>query len=259
VKVLALIDADVLRYEIGSMAEGTDGPLSFDYVETTLNERIEQITAAAGATHPVLYLTGANNFRHKIAKTKVYKGNRKSEKPYHFNNITAYMKNAYQHSVSDGVEADDCMAMEQTKAVREGEPERTVICTRDKDLLMVPGYHYGWECGQQRERHRHLVTEEGRMYWDNNKLRAEGLTLFWVQMLTGDTVDNIPGCPGIGPKKAFDILENLMPDEMYEAVRSTYHSKGLDDEVLLEQGQLLWMVRDLDWSGEYNIWKLPSS
>lgn len=45
---------------------------------------------------------------------------------------------------------------------------------------------------------------------------------FWTQMLTGDTTDNIPGCKGIGPKKAEKILAGLDAKTYGAAVWSTY-------------------------------------
>jgi hypothetical protein len=151
-----LIDADVLRYEIGAICEGDDGPLHFDHVARTIDQKIQEICLSArGDEPPTLYLTGEGNFREKIAVTKPYKGNRKGEKPYHFDNITTYMVGNYDTVIVEGMEADDAMSIRQT---REGD---TVICTRDKDLRMVPGWHYGWECGAQREYELREVREPG--------------------------------------------------------------------------------------------------
>lgn len=244
------IDADVLRYEIGFSGEGEDGPLSFDYVADLLDTKVSQICHAVKATAPaVMYLTTGKNFRDEIASTKPYKGNRKKEKPFHFQNLTAYIKNAYKYKEAIGVEADDLLSLDQT--------DETVICSRDKDLLMVPGWQYGWECGKQKERHLHYVTPEGKLWMDGDKLRGEGLSFFYAQLLMGDSVDNIPGCPGVGPKKTFGLLGELPPSYMWPVVQSTYHHKGLDDEYILEQGRLLWMTREMNEEGPV-LWQLPS-
>jgi hypothetical protein len=47
--------------------------------------------------------------------------------------------------VVDGMEADDALAIEQTQYNLDMGEECSVICSRDKDLRQVPGYHYGWE------------------------------------------------------------------------------------------------------------------
>ncbi len=246
-----LIDADVLRYEIGSMGDGDDGPLSFDYVREYLDNRVQDICQAVEATEdPILYITTGENFRHELAVTKGYKANRNKEKPFHFQNLTAYIKNQYEYVEAIGIEADDAMSIDQR--------EDTVICTRDKDLRMVPGWHYGWECGQQREVHLHYVEEDGSIWMEKDKLRGNGLAFFYAQLLMGDQVDNIPGCPGIGPKKTFDALGDLHVDMMFDKVREVYYSKGCDDDMILEQGRLLWMVRELDSEGNPVLWNFPS-
>lgn len=249
----ALIDADVLRYEIGACAEGDDGPLPFSVAAEYLDNKIDEIMRAAEADSCTLYLTDGGNFRNDIAITKPYKGNRKKDKPYHFANLTAYMNNQYETVSVDGLEADDLMALEQLK--HEGLQD-TVICTRDKDLRMVPGYHYGWECGNQRELFKHFVTYDGKLWLEKGKIKGNGMAFFYAQCLIGDGVDNIPGCPGIGDKKAWSILEDLEPHEMEAAVLQTYIDKGYDETLLLEQGRLLWMTRELTEEGEPVLWQL---
>ena len=93
-----LLDSDVLRYEIGFAAEAgwqQEGVPPFDYVAQLLDERIANICAIVGATAPpILYLTEGNNFRNEIAKRQPYK-QRAGHKPFHFKNLTAYMKGTY--------------------------------------------------------------------------------------------------------------------------------------------------------------------
>jgi len=256
------IDADVLRYEIGSIGD-IDGPKSFDFVASVLDGRIEDICHAVNATGPpVLYLTGKGNFRDAVAFTKPYKGNRDNkEKPFHFENLTVYMKNQYTVVVAEGMEADDLMSVEQMRSYKEhGDWSHTIICTRDKDLRMVPGFHYGWECGKQREFGPLLVKNDGgRVKYDRAKRKITGVgdAFFWSQMLTGDPTDNIPGCPGIGPKKAYEILSKDDPRTLWQKVYDTYRDKGCSEDMILEQGQLLWMVRELNEDGSPVMWSLP--
>jgi len=255
----ALIDGDVLRYEVGSISQNEEVPMSFDYASQVLDNKIEQIMAAAKCTDATVYLTGANNFRDAIAVTKPYKGNRKGEKPWHFDNLTVYLKNQYDVVVAEGMEADDLMSVRQYQNWVSGELD-TVICTRDKDLRMIPGLHYGWECGQQREYFLREVTEVGGLDFDEmtGKLTGVGMAFFWAQMLIGDTVDNIPGCPGIGPKKAWELLKDIIEPDFYpDVVLDTYRKKKAPDEYILEQGQLLWMTRELTPEGKPVLWQLP--
>lgn len=250
-----LIDADILAYEIGSIGEDEAGKKSFEFVAAVLDGRIEDICKAVESTEPpTLYLTGSGNFRENIAVTKPYKGNRVNEKPWHYKNIVSYMKLKYNTVVVEGMEADDAMSIRQSS---EG---GTVICSRDKDLRQVPGWHYGWECGKQFEFSLKETDELGYIELsEKKKIIGMGYLFFASQLLTGDSTDNIPGCKGVGPVAAYNLLDGCTsPPEAIERVRSLYEEKGHDEEYFLEQAYLLWMVRELDEEGRPVMWEPPS-
>ena len=271
-----LLDADVLRYEIGFASEtgwksmGKEGLPPFDYVANLLDERINNICAMVGATvPPSLYLTGKGNLRNAIAKRVPYK-TRPSVKPHHFNNLTAYIKVKYDPIISDGMEADDLMAIEQTRVegllggnpFYSGPSVRTIICSRDKDLRTVAGWNYGWELANQPSFGPEYITDEGyiRLSDDRRKIIGTGLAFFYSQCLTGDKVDSIPGIEGLGPVKAFNILDGYTSmDDAYKRVLGAYMAAYGDraEEELLEQGRLLWMTRELDKEGKPILWELP--
>ena len=96
-----------------------------------------------------------------------------------------------------GFEADDIMA---TLAARLAGPElHVVLVSKDKDLEQLLGPHVSmYDPGKDA-----LITPDVL-------LREKG----WrpeqaveAQILTGDSVDNVPGVPGIGPKTAAKLLE----------------------------------------------------
>lgn len=255
-----LIDADILCYEIGFAAEAgwkSAGFPSFDYVADLLDNRIKNICAVVEATEPpTLYLTGKTNFRFDIAKTKPYKA-RPSLKPFHYYNIKAYIQCDYDSIISEGMEADDLMAIEQT--IRGSE---TIICSRDKDLRQVPGWTYSWELGNQPQFGPLYVEQFGSLQLssDRKKLSGTGLKFFYAQCLLGDPVDTVPGLNGMGPVKVFALLnETKTEQEAYERVREEYQRvyEELTDEILLEQGRLLWMTRKLHPDGKPVLWELP--
>lgn len=260
-----LIDADILVYEIGFAAEapfkeeGTIPP--FSYVEELLEMRINNILGTVNATEPAtFYFTGKNNFRYHIAKRQPYK-DRPSLKPWHYKNIKAHMMCIFNCVVTDGIEADDAIAIDQTKALKEGYD--TIICTRDKDLRAIPGWHYGWELGNQPSFGPCKVDEFGsiKLSSDRKSIKGEGLLFFYSQTLTGDRVDSVPGLGKCGPVKAFETLSNTKtPDEAFKAVLEAYRGVYGDDaeKELLEQGQLLWMIRELDDEGKPIMWRLPN-
>ena len=251
-----LIDADILRYEVGFGAETgwqTEGELPpWPYVEEMLHYRIDKICADVGATEPpVLYITEGRTFRFDIAKRKPYKGTRKDHKPWHFNNLTIYFKDILGCEVVTGIEADDQMVIDHLG------DEETIICSRDKDLRQCPGPFYSWELGKQPSYGPLVITKAGEIELseDKKKIIGNGLAFFYAQLLLGDTSDNIPGLPGCGPVKAYTILD-VDKCHMLSVVEDAYEEKygGDWEEELLEQGRLLWMTRRLHEDGTPVLW-----
>ena len=99
--------------------------------------------------------------------------------------------------VSQGCEADDCIA---SLAARFAGEHPVIIVSGDKDLKQCLGPNvYMWDPASKEEK---LVSEA-------DFTAESGVTPGqWpdVQALIGDTSDNIPGVPGIGPKAARQIF-----------------------------------------------------
>lgn len=267
-----LIDADVLLYEVGFGCEvGWDEPgyPPFDRAKDLLESKIAHICAQVEATHPpILFLTGQGNFRYDIAKRTPYKA-RPGNKPFHYKNLKAYIKGMYDYRESEGMEADDLMAIEQVRrdaAILSGslsEDLRSIICSRDKDLRQVPGMFYSWECGNQPSYGPMFHDSLGSLSLseDGKKLSGTGQSFFYAQCLMGDPIDSIPGLGGrTGPVKAFKLLQGCTSiPELYKAVLEAYRGMYGDkaEEYLLEQGRLLWMTRELNEDGSPKLWQLP--
>ena len=276
-----LVDGDVLVYEIGWAAETGwraikewkegDEPLPpppFDYVAELLDNRVAEICGKVMATEPpTLYLTGKGNFREAIAKKKPYKGNRKEDnKPWHYANIKSYMQTKYDVIIVEGMEADDAMCIEQVdRLYNRGNPLRkdvteSIICTRDKDLRQCPGWHFGWELGNQPQYGPKFVEGFGEIELDDKKkLRGCGDKFFYAQLITGDPVDNVPGLPRKGAVEAFNLLGNTQTrEEAEKAVVEAYRGFYGDDayrQEMREQAQLLWMVRAVDENCKPIMWR----
>lgn len=263
-------------YEIGAVAQFTDEesgeliPRPWDWVVETIDNRINDICNAVGASRkPLIYLTGDTtlynmkrrvrpslpiyepNFRTAMAVSRPYKNGRKEEKPLHYNNIRAYLVGVYDAYVSIGCEADDELAMEQTRR-----PLETIICTRDKDLRQVPGWHYGWESGRQGEFAPTEYDELGTLKLDRSgsspKLRGGGFKFFASQLLTGDPVDTIPGLKGYGPVKVHSLVDSCTSTrELLDMVSGEYRNVYSDSWRinLREQCNLLWMIRERNEDG----------
>lgn len=283
-----LIDADVLVYELGFCGEYVDDDgekqiREWEFVQELLDQRIREIEEECWANEPsTLFLTNdptlnrmwnrrrkaqglepityKPNFRIARATSKVYKGQRKQEKPFHRENIRAYMLDNYDVVVANGLEADDMLAVTQTRA----EPLTTIICSRDKDLRMVEGMHFCWPCGKQSQWGPKQVNKLGELDYDagRNKLTGTGSKFFFSQLITGDRVDNIPGLPRGGPRLAFELLEGKRSEsDMLRAVAQRYEDKLGDgwEDYMREQIDLLWMVRELDSNGEPVLYEMPDT
>ncbi len=100
----------------------------------------------------------------------------------------------------EGFEADDLIA---TAACQQADLGREVqIYSKDKDLEQVLSDHI---------KMRHETTQKDlygpEQLLSKRSIRPEQVVNF--QALVGDSTDNIPGVPGIGPKTAVKILEAL--------------------------------------------------
>ena len=181
------------------------------------------------AENVTLLLTGSGNYRDDIAITKPYKGTRTQEKPVHHAAIKKHLIEKHGAVVIEGAEADDELSMAMWR-----DQENTVGITIDKDAKNTPGWLYN----PNKDELLNVTTESARKH-------------FWTQVLTGDSVDNIPGCPGIGPAKAAKILDGCTTDESFYKVCLI---RGYDGNAIMleEQARLLWMSRE-----SYNDWRKP--
>lgn len=238
----ALIDLDPIVYQYSDVKFPDGEYMSANLAASLAVSKIESIVERSGATSWSGYLTfGPDNFRIKVATIKPYKGNRKDrEKPYHYDYLRGFLSDIPNVKMVFGMEADDALAIEQYKG------GKTVICTLDKDLDMVPGYHYRWSKGNVKEIPTWFQTEVG------------GLRSFYKQLLTGDTVDNIHGLYGVGPKSAYlSAIDQLDTEEtMVEHVLTLYRKwyGNYAEQFMTECGKLLWMKRTVedDWEIPYD-------
>jgi hypothetical protein len=268
----ALLDGDILRYEVGFAAEAgwratkeTDDLPPWEYVRDLLRTRIENILAIAGADEHTIFITEGHTFRFDLATVKPYKGTRKSAKPWHFDNLTVFLKHVLGATVVTGVEADDQMA-----ALASSDPDNYIICSRDKDLRQVHSWFYSWELGKQPSFGPVFIDELGSLTLTKSKPRkitGTGFAFFCSQVLTGDAVDNIPGLPGCGPVAAYEALSELLEDDTVRDIQDKcntliwrcadlYRGYYGDDwkERLTEQGRLCWLTRTFNPDGSPVLW-----
>lgn len=247
--MLALIDADILLYEIGSYTDDEGHPLSWPLCKSRADAKIIKIMEAAGCDDYHLFLTGANNFRITEGTIKPYKGHRVSPKPPNHGHLLKYFSTSPNFkgkvTITDGYEADDELSIQQWVLRIGRDPwECTVLCSRDKDLDMVPGWHYSWASGKQKERPVWFITHNDGDRW------------FFRQLLTGDSTDNIPGLYNIGKgaQCVKDVMKMMDYHEMYERVQHQYELRfGSYWKMFMhENARLLYMLRTPD--DDVRVW-----
>lgn len=272
--MLALIDADLIAYEAASAAEMVDEGYerrNFDYVIEYVENLVSFIMEQSGCDEHEMYITGKGNFRYDIATVKPYKGNRKDkDKPFYLPAVRKLLEGTWGAMLCEGMEADDMLAVRS----KQFEPDEVCICSRDKDLRMVPCWQYSWEVGLQPEWGPNLVDRIGELHFRFSdkilkngeksnaikKVWGTGLKWFYAQCVIGDSTDNIPGLEGKGGGLVHQILEPCATEqELFNAVASAYKDKYGDTymERLLEQGRLLWMHDKLDEDGKVILWEFP--
>lgn len=184
----------------------------------------------------VAYDSRGPNFRH--AMYELYKANRAAmpedlqvQIPYIKDLVRAFNIRSFE---IPGVEADDIIASAARQLSRQG--HRVIVVSGDKDLLqLVDEQVIVWEPMKDRIMDSRAVLEKYNVGPDR---------LLDCFALIGDSSDNIPGVPGIGPKTA-EILIN-----QYENLEGIYaHVEGMKKskmrERLLESRDTVFLSREL--------------
>ena len=209
--MIALIDGDIVAYRVAATVREDE---DFEICEYRIDVLMQQIFDAADSEEYKLFVKGSKNFRYELNPD--YKANRKDMvKPVYLDSCYDYLVNNWNAIKSNGIETDDNLGINQT--------EDTVICSIDKDLLMIPGQHWNFvKCFGQ------TVS------------RQDGLRHFYKQMLIGDTSDNIFGVKGIGPKKAEKLIDPLDEEQdMFNVVYNLYN----DPQRFVMNANCLWIMQ----------------
>jgi 5'-3' exonuclease len=170
---------------------------------------LDNLISATYATDYVMAVKGEHNYRYDIYP--LYKSNRVKNVTSELNKFVPILRKL---SVSAGMsveaigrEADDLLRIWACEASAAGIP--FIICSIDKDLLMIPGLHYR----MKEEKIIEITPQDAKRR-------------YYEQVLKGDPVDCIPGAPGIGDVKAAKILKDCETDEEFqEAIVATYMDK----------------------------------
>lgn len=237
-----IIDGDIVCYKAGFAAEANDNSVvtavtcAKEYIHWIINTLIDEYSL--DVQEVIIVLSGKGNYRYDLAKTQPYKGNRvASRKPDRFDDIRRYLDVYWNAQIAEGMEADDLMGiMSDTD---------TIIASQDKDLRMIPGLHF-----ELNDRGVFCAFDPGFLELDRSKKEAKlfgvGFAWFCAQMLMGDRVDNIPGVPGLGPVKVYNLLKDCCTVEEYlNKIIDIYYDHGIIER-MDEIAGLLWILRSHD-------------
>ena len=220
---MLLIDADTPAYAAAAVCEELDAVNAI----WEANKSIERLLVATNSTHFKLYLTGDTNFRYEVFPE--YKAHRlNTPRPRFLPQVREAVLREWNGVLSEGCEADDLLGIEQTTNYLYD--IESVICTIDKDLDQIAGWHYHPGIKRKgewvREPSRYVVSP------------LEALRFFYYQMLVGDNADGIKGVVGIGPAKATKMLKDIHQEEdLFNVVRDAYSN----DAEMEMNARCLWI------------------
>jgi len=165
---------------------------------------LAKMRSAIGPTHLIVVWDGGLSAE-RVSVLPGYKAQRPGMpddlKPQ-LDEIVGYLKAAGIASFCRaGVEADDYIACLAWRAAETG--MTVVIASSDKDFMQLVSARIG------------LLNpnDKSETVWTDGQVRAKSgvepsQVLDWLS-LTGDSVDNIPGVPGVGPKTAAGLLKQF--------------------------------------------------
>jgi len=231
----AIIDGDIVAYRSAASCNPTIAKPYQEPLEVALDRTdalMNRILNETNAENSRIYLSGGSNFRESY--NPEYKANRRDvQRPEWLQPVREHLVLNWKATVEDGQEADDALGIDQCSN------QGTVLCTIDKDLLMIPGKHYNF------------VTETFR-----EQSASDAIYHFYYMLIMGDSADNIFGFDGIARHKVPQKLEPIIGElasctnesDIFTFVRGLYN----DDTRLLMNGICLWIRREPE-----QIWKFP--
>jgi 5'-3' exonuclease len=259
-ELTALMDGDTLAFRIASACQhtiewpsGLIEPFARRWEgEAALDAYISRLVDRLKVTHLRIFLScpAEDNWRLRVDEN--YKSNRKnSVRPLLLGPLKGYLRLKYGAEHLAYLEADDAIGIYATS--EDLVPGNKIVVGRDKDFYTIPGLHY--QLNNDDSQGDPVIVEVSPM---------EAIKNHYVQALAGDKVDGYDGCPGIGMKRAREVVENperLVPKEgvitrgankgqsvtkwysagpcsIWEAVVSQYEKAGLTEADAIRTGRL---------------------
>jgi len=253
-KVEAYIDTDVLLYKFGFSCEqsiewedgvwthtGNTDRAKYEFdnlVDTIIDDLSKWYDDDVFVEINMCFSSKSGSFRKLIWDG--YKKSRKGKrKPVIMDDLRQWVEDCYNCISEPWLEGDDILGIWGAMYDVPLKPTGTVkvMCSIDKDLMTVPGYHYNWD-----KRELGVVSVD----------RATASKNFYLQTLSGDSVDEYPGCPTIGPKRGLKIIEDALKDgvPLWEAVVKTFESHNKDKLFALQMARCAYILQPDDFDNE---------
>lgn len=231
---MLLIDSDFLAYKAAQACEigidfGEDVIIAqsqFSDVLRVFHNELNKVTKAMMEDDFILYFSSTENFRKKIYPD--YKGHRMKRKPLGYKRLLNYCRKNHNFKLIEGLEADDTIGIEAT---RFADPNN-IIVSPDKDMRQIPSMLWNMKDDVVE------ITKDDGDKWH------------LVQSLSGDPTDGYSGCPGIGVKRATELLDKN--ENKWEAVCKAYRDRGLSDDDALLNARLAKILQKEDFDHDRN-------
>jgi len=205
---IAIIDCDSLVFTIihpNKQLDENGNPMRteddkrFLYVEKTQEEIIkcaddlmESVLTKGEFSHYIGFIKGANTIKSRKDVNPEYKSNRNKEQPKWWPFTKDYLISNWGVIPVDNIEVDDAVNITRLNI------KDSHIVAIDKDELNLEGCHYNWSRNEWC-----IMSKDDALY------------SFWKDMITGQSGDNIKGCPGIGKANEIFTKHLFKPTPMY--------------------------------------------
>lgn len=217
-----LLDGDTIAFIAASACQhqlqSEDGTIETFFRipegEAVVDRKIQSLFDRLKATHIKVFLSAGSNWRFGVDPH--YKSNRKdSVRPKGLGPMKDYLRSRYGAISVSGLEADDCIGIYLTNPELEDWGTRIAV-GYDKDFNTIPGKHYqlkGDDTAGGTPAIRTVTPEQAYL-------------THLTQTLSGDAVDGIDGCPGIGKKRAAALVADPQRLVAREGVITRGKNKG---------------------------------
>ena len=244
-KTVLLVDADYVVYSLScALEQNVRWPNGIwtkfageDEADVELERYFAKMVRETGADEVVVCFSDMNgNYRKDFFPG--YKGNRSTEEgdkylPVIYYYMKGWLNSKYESVTREKLEADDCIGILMTKeSYYRG--WKKVMASVDKDFRTIPN---AWFFD--------LGNRDKGLQWIS---REDADAFFYKQVLMGDNVDGIPGCPGIGAKTADKVLKGKRSSTaIWTAIVEQYAKKALDEDYAILNARLVRILRSEDY------------